>query len=88
MTEEQQTILTIKEKLEAIEGDHKRLSNAIQQANQLLCSACEIARRKGDDTHWDRFLASCEQYLARQNMRGVSARTYRILPGELGQKPD
>lgn len=57
------------------------LSN-LDEANDLLCSACEIARRKGDSTNWDRFLARIEKHLHSINLRGVSAKTFRLLEDE------
>ena len=45
----------------------------------LLSSACEIARRRGDSTNWPAFLACAETALAEFNRRGVTARTFRII---------
>lgn len=48
------------------------------QLEDLLRSACAIAERKGERTAWDRFSASAANY----GINGVTARTYRVLPGE------
>lgn len=49
-----------------------------RQLEELLRSACAIAERRGHDTAWERFLASA----ADLGINGVTARTYRLLPGE------
>lgn len=48
------------------------------ELEDLLRSACAIAERNGKDTHWPRFLHSASQL----GINGVTARTYRLLPGE------
>lgn len=48
------------------------------ELEDLLRSACAIAERKGEGTAWERFIASA----AKQGVNGVTARTYRALPGE------
>lgn len=44
----------------------------------LIRSACAIAERCGEDTHWGRFVESVNQ----AGLNGVTARTYRVLEGE------
>lgn len=46
---------------------------------ELLRSACAIAERKGEGTHWGRFIASVNLL----GLNGVTARTYRLLDGDL-----
>lgn len=49
-----------------------------QELEDLLRSACAIAEREGRGTHWGRFIASINKL----GLNGITARTYRILPGE------
>ena len=44
---------------------------------ELLRSACAIAERRGAGTAWERFTASVNAV----GLNGVTARTYRVLPG-------
>lgn len=53
-------------------------SARVRELEELLRSACAIAERQGEGTHWDRFIASVKQ----AGLNGVTARTYRILPGD------
>lgn len=46
------------------------------ELEELLRSACAIAERKGEGTHWERFLNSA----AALGINGITARTYRVLP--------
>ena len=48
-----------------------------KQLEELLRSACAIAERKGAGTAWERFTASVNAL----GLNGVTARTYRVLPG-------
>ena len=48
------------------------------ELEELLRSACAIAERKGEGTHWGRFQDSIQQ----MGLNGVTARTYRMLEGE------
>jgi hypothetical protein len=54
-------------------------ADRIVELEELVCSACAIADRKGAGTAWDRFLASA----AKLHLNGVTARTYRVLPSDL-----
>ncbi|MES2596070.1 MAG: hypothetical protein V4662_12075 [Verrucomicrobiota bacterium] len=45
---------------------------------ELLRSACAIAERQGEGTHWERFIKSVKGF----GLNGITARTYRVLPGE------
>lgn len=49
-----------------------------QELEDLLRSACAIADRKGEGTHWERFIASANQL----GLNGVTPRTYRLLPSD------
>jgi hypothetical protein len=53
------------------------------ELEELLRSACAIAERKGERTHWDRFLASAKQV----GVNGITARTYRMLDRESPMPP-
>ena len=57
----------------------KQLANRVRELEALLESAHLIARRKGADTHWDRFAQS----IADARVGYVTARTYKILPSDL-----
>jgi len=48
------------------------------ELEELIRSACAIADRKGEGTHWERFIASANQL----GLNGVTARTYRVLPSD------
>lgn len=50
-----------------------------RELEELLRSACAIAERRGEGTHWQRFIASVNNL----GLNGVTARTYRVLEGEL-----
>ncbi len=52
----------------------------IREAIELLSSACEIARRRGEHTNWPAFLNCAEKTLEGFGLRGVTARTFRIIP--------
>lgn len=47
-----------------------------KEAVDLLCSAAEIARRKGEHTNWDAFESSVMACLGFYGRSGISARTY------------
>jgi hypothetical protein len=59
-------------------NDMMTQQNREEELAQLLQSACAIALREGEETHWGRFLASARQL----GITGVTARTYRLLEGE------
>lgn len=48
------------------------------ELEDLLRSACAIAERQGEGTHWERFVASVNK----AGLNGVTARTYRVLPSD------
>lgn len=48
------------------------------ELEELLRSACAIAERKGEGTHWGRFADSIHQ----KGLNDITARTYRVLEGE------
>jgi NTP pyrophosphatase (non-canonical NTP hydrolase) len=48
------------------------------ELEELLRSACAIAERKGEGTHWDRFIKSVNK----AGLNGTTARVYRVLEGE------
>ena len=48
------------------------------ELEELLRSACAIAERKGEGTHWGRFINSVNQ----AGLNGVTARTYRVLESD------
>ena len=50
----------------------------IDEAVNLLASAYQIARRKGDATNWEAFEKSLLKCLAEFNRNGASPRTYRL----------
>lgn len=49
-----------------------------RELEEMLRSACAIAERRGAGTAWDRFLASALAL----GVNGITARTYRVLPGD------
>jgi hypothetical protein len=49
------------------------------ELEELLRSACCIAERKGEDTHWGRFVNSVNQ----AGLNGITARTYRVLESDV-----
>ncbi len=49
------------------------------ELEELLRSACAIAERHGEGTHWGRFIDSVNQ----AGLNGVTARTYRVLESDL-----
>jgi len=51
-----------------------------QELEELLISAHAIAKRKGEDTAWERFSAR----LAYAGIGSVTAATFRVLPGDAG----
>ena len=51
----------------------------IEEFEALLQSAHLIARRKGANTHWERFAQS----IANAGVSYLTARTYKILPSDL-----
>lgn len=53
-------------------------SNREMELEELIRSACAIAERKGESTHWGRFISSVN----RAGLNGVTARTYRMLEGD------
>lgn len=55
-----------------------------QELEELVRSACAIAERKGASTAWERFIASAHGL----GLNGVTARTYRILPSDIGEGND
>lgn len=48
------------------------------ELEDLLRSACSIAERHGEDTHWGRFVASVNK----AGLNGVTARSYRVIPSD------
>lgn len=48
------------------------------ELEELVRSACCIAERNGEGTHWGRFVNSVNQ----AGLNGVTARTYRLLPSD------
>lgn len=48
-------------------------------AEELVRSACCIAERRGEVTHWGRFIDSVKA----AGLNGVTARTYRVLPSDV-----
>ena len=48
------------------------------ELEELLRSACHIAERNGEGTHWGRFKDSINQ----AGINGITARTYRVLPSD------
>jgi len=48
------------------------------ELEELLRSACAIAKRRGIDTAWDRFVASANSL----GIGGVTARVYKVLPSD------
>jgi len=48
------------------------------ELEELVRSACAIAERKGEGTHWGRFINSANQ----AGLNGITARTYRVLPSD------
>ena len=61
------------EKIVTIQSSHEA------ELKDLLRSACAIAERKGEKTHWDRFVHSVNQL----GLNGVTARTYKVLPSDV-----
>jgi len=55
-----------------------------RELEELVRSACAIAERKGEHTHWGRFINSVNQ----AGLNGVTARVYRILESDLSQRQD
>src|SRR6478736_329787 len=51
-------------------------NDRIKELEALVRSACAIAERRGESTHWERFVASVKA----AGLSGVTARTYRVLP--------
>lgn len=49
------------------------------ELEDLLRSACCIAERKGEGTHWKRFIESVNK----AGLNGVTARTYRVLESDV-----
>lgn len=49
-----------------------------RELEELLCSACAIAERRGEDVAWDRFITSIHKL----GLNSVTARVYRILPSD------
>lgn len=49
------------------------------ELEELLRSACCIAERNGEGTHWGRFADSIRQ----KGLNGVTARTYRVLESDV-----
>jgi hypothetical protein len=49
------------------------------ELEELLRSACCIAERQGEGTHWGRFKNSINKL----GISGVTPRTYRVLEGDL-----
>ena len=50
----------------------------VAELEELLRSACAIAERRGEGTHWGRFIASVNKL----GLNGVTARTYRVLESD------
>ena len=48
------------------------------ELEDLLRSAHAIAERKGADTEWERFAASCKE----QGIGSVTARVYKVAPSD------
>lgn len=61
-----------------MDGAIKIYADRIEELEALLRSAHLIARRKGVETHWDRFAES----IANAGIGCVTARTYKILPSD------
>ncbi len=57
---------------------NEKLRGEILELKDLLRAACCIAERKGEGTHWDRFVKSVNAI----GLNGITARTYKILEGE------
>jgi hypothetical protein len=53
-----------------------------KRLEELLTSAAAIAGRRGADTAWERFVASCRA----EGVGQITARTYRVLPSD--REPD
>jgi len=64
-----------REQLTAVLAEERRGG---QEARELLRSACAIAERKGEGTHWGRFIES----IRKLGLNGITARTYRVLPSD------
>lgn len=65
-------VATVKTKRE-LNLEHRK-SRREYELEQLLRSACAIAERKGEDTHWENFLNSAKAL----GINGVTARHYRV----------
>ena len=48
------------------------------ELEELVRSACAIADRKGEGTHWERYIKSANAL----GLNSVTARTYRVLPSD------
>lgn len=62
------------------EAEGEAMTERERELEDLLRSACAIAERQGVGTAWDRFSASA----LKLGINGITARTYRVLPDELG----
>lgn len=64
-------------------ADNPLFSKRETGLEELVRSACAIAERKGAGTAWGRFVASARSF----GLNGVTARTYRILPSDIEDRP-
>lgn len=60
------------------------LQKRVEQLEDLLSSAYNIANRNGEDTHWLRFAAQLHVH----GISPVTAKTFKILPSDEGYQPD
>jgi len=60
------------------------LQKRVEQLEDLLSSAYNIANRDGKDTHWFRFAAQLHVH----GISPVTAKTFKILPSDEGYQPD
>jgi hypothetical protein len=50
-----------------------------KELEELLHSACAIAKRRGEGTAWERFVNGAYSL----GINGITARTYRVLPSDV-----
>lgn len=60
------------------------LQKRVEQLEDLLSSAYNIANRNGEDTHWLRFAAQLHVH----GISPITAKTFKILPSDENYQPD